>query len=237
MTKRSSRFLPRSFWHDLTQAIWQPLFPSLLLVIIICGGFTIGFIYQTQSTLNLQNYGLTHLLGGYLIGINREIIPFFVAIIILLVAGLSYASESANMKSTEQIQLIEMAGIDPVDYLVGPRLIAGIGLTISLTVFGWLSSFIGGCLVCRWMHVDMIGFMQAARSFFQYSFLWIGLLKALVNGIIIGLVPALCGLLLKINHSSDVRRATIFAAALSLILLTVAFFIFSIMIQYSGSVL
>jgi len=236
MTKRSFRFLPRSFWYDLTQAIWQPFGLSLLLVFSVCW-FVAGFLYLTHSTLNLQAYGLTYLLGAYSIGLDREMVPFLVALTLLLTTGISFSSEIANMKASEQVDLLEMAGLDTIDYLILPRLGAVIILTVGLTIIGWVFAFVDCYLISIQMHVDMPGFLRTAHEFFRYSFVWLGLIKAAVNGLIIGLVPSLIVLLRKINNSLDVRRAVITASAVSFILLILTFVFFAVILRYPGVIL
>jgi len=233
MTKR---ILPRSFWQDLNQAIWQPFWLSLLLVFFVCW-FVAGFLYLTQSTLSLQTYGLTYLLGGYSIGLDREMVPFLVALTLLLTAGVSFSSELANMKSSEQVDLIKITGLDPIDYLILPRLGAGIVLTVGLTIVGWVFAFIDCYLISALMNVDMPGFMRTAHDFFQYSFVGFGLVKAIINGLIIGLIPSWIVLRSKINNSLDIRRAIITASAVSFILLILIFVFFAVVLHYPGVVL
>lgn len=227
----NERILPRSFWQDLNEAVWQPFGLSLLLVFCVCW-FVAGFLYITHSTLNLQAYGLTYLLGGYSIGLDREMTPFLVALVLLLTAGVSFSSELANMKASEQVDLLEMTGLDSLDYLLLPRLSAGIILTIGLTIIGWVFAFLDCYLISMQMHVDMPGFLKTAHGFFRYSFVWFGLIKATINGLIIGLVPSLIVLRSKINNSLDIRRATILGAAISFILLIVVYVAFAIFIHY-----
>jgi phospholipid/cholesterol/gamma-HCH transport system permease protein len=227
----NKRILPRSFWQDLNEAIWQPFGLSLLLVFCVCW-FVAGFLYITHSTLNLQSYGLTYLLGGYSIGLDREMVPFLVAVVLLLTAGVSFSSELANMKASEQIDLLEMTGLGSLDYLLLPRLGAGLLLTIGLTIAGWVFAFIDCYLVCLQMNVDMPGFLKTAHEFFRYSFVWIGLIKAALNGLVIGLVPSLIVLCSKINNSLDVRRSIIMASAISFILLIVVYVAFAVLVRY-----
>jgi len=225
------RILPKSFWQDLNQAVWQPFGLSLLLVFFVCW-FVAGFLYLTHSTLNLQAYGLTYLLGAYSIGLDREMVPFLVALTLLLTTGVSFSSELANMKASEQVDFLEMAGLDPVDYLILPRLGAGIILTVGLTIIGWIFAFVDCYLISIQMNVDMPGFLKTAHDFFNYSFVWVGLIKATVNGLIIGLVPSLIVLQSKINNSLDVRRTIINASAISFILLIIVFVAFALFVRY-----
>jgi ABC-type transporter Mla maintaining outer membrane lipid asymmetry permease subunit MlaE len=82
------------------------------------------------------------------------------------------------------------------------------------------------------MNVDMPGFLKTAHEFFRYSFVWIGLIKAALNGLVIGLVPSLIVLCSKINNSLDVRRSIIMASAISFILLIVVYVAFAVLVRY-----
>src|SRR6266404_4351557 len=98
---------------------------SLFLIILI-GGFT-GMVLGLQGYNTLRRFGSEGALGAVVaLVLVRELGPVLAALMIAARAGSAMAAELGSMQSTEQIDALSVMAISPVQYLVSPRVLAGI---------------------------------------------------------------------------------------------------------------
>src|ERR1700731_4695603 len=98
---------------------------SLFLIILI-GGFT-GMVLGLQGYNTLRRFGSEGALGAVVaLVLVRELGPVLAALMIAARAGSAMAAELGSMQSTEQIDALTVMAINPVQYLVSPRVLAGI---------------------------------------------------------------------------------------------------------------
>src|SRR5580658_438110 len=119
---------------------------SLFLIILI-GGFT-GMVLGLQGYNTLRRFGSDGALGTVVaLVLVRELGPVLAAIMITARAGSAMAAELGSMQATEQIDALTVMAINPVQYLVSPRIVAGIISFPLLTVIFDVVGIIGGYLV------------------------------------------------------------------------------------------
>ena len=227
----------RSFllWRkDLVCQLYRIGVETLWIVIILNFALSFALIYQVNTTLGIEKYGLLHLLGALSIGVTREMVPLIVGLIVAARLGSAFAAEIASMKISEQIDALKSMAVDPLEYLVLPRFFAAALMMISLTVFGWLSSFAGGFLIAKIINVDIFRFMDSAKTFFQYSFMVVGLLKAVVFGAVIALISCFSGFMLNERDLNNlgVGRATMRAVVLSFLAIFLINLFFAWVVKY-----
>ena len=98
---------------------------SLFLIILI-GGFT-GMVLGLQGYNTLRRFGSEGALGTVVaLVLVRELGPVLAALMIAARAGSAMAAELGSMQSTEQIDALTVMAINPVQYLVSPRMLAGV---------------------------------------------------------------------------------------------------------------
>lgn len=119
---------------------------SIVLVLII--SFFIGTVLTLQTAYNMSNPFLPRFLIGYL---TREtmLLEFSSTIVSLILAGKigsNIASEIGSMKITEQIEALEVMGINSISYLVGPKIVAALVINPILYIFSVFIGIIGGLL-------------------------------------------------------------------------------------------
>ena len=140
-------FLPpyrfREMIYQMEIAGWQ----SIPLIGVVLG--FIGLI--TILELNFQLFrvvGNTDYVPGFAgILIFREFGPTVVSAMFAARVGAGWSAEIGNMKITEQIDAMELAGVNPVHYLVVPRLLASVFMLFALSVMGAGFAFLAGWLV------------------------------------------------------------------------------------------
>ncbi|MCU1279259.1 MAG: ABC-type transport protein, partial [bacterium] len=97
---------------------------SLLIVCMI--GLFVGMVFALQLTSALRQFGTEGFVGATLgIAVTRELSPVFTSIVVAARAGAGMATELGSMRITEQIDALATMAVNPVQYLVTPRVIAG----------------------------------------------------------------------------------------------------------------
>lgn len=194
---------------------------SLPLVALIAA--LVGVILALQSAYQLRQMGATHLVAGLVaISVTRELAPLMTAILVAGRSGSSIAAELGTMKVSEEVDALEVIGIDPVSYLVAPRVVALLIAVPCLTLFADLVGILGGCLA----GVTLLGmgpqaYLSDTVNVLVLEDLWGGVLKALAFGGIIGLVACQQGLGTE-GGADEVGRSTTRTVVRSIVLIIVA---------------
>lgn len=157
-----------------------------LLIVAIAASFT-GMVASVQSAYQIKGLLPLDLLGA---GVGKmitvELGPVLTALILAGRAGASIASELASMKVTEQLDAMEVMGIDPERYLIFPRIVAGVIATPLLTIFAESVALISAAVISNVsIGVDYAVFMRSFREFFYLRDLLGGIAKGIVFGFII----------------------------------------------------
>ena len=116
----------------------------------------------------------------------RELGPVFVALVMAGRVGASDAAEIGTMKITEQIDALKVMAVDPVEYLISPRVFAGIISLPALFIISFFISILGGLLV----GVFIIGlpsgmFLTQSFRFVTFKDFLVGLIKSVVFAIVV----------------------------------------------------
>ncbi|HSX87843.1 MAG TPA: lipid asymmetry maintenance ABC transporter permease subunit MlaE [Pseudomonas sp.] len=145
---RSFVFLLRAiFGRGTTGHSWQLLTKQLYavgvmsLAIIVVSGIFIGMVLALQGFSILAKYGSEQAVGQMVaLTLLHELGPVVTALLFAGRAGSALTAEIGNMKSTEQLSSLEMIGVDPLKYIVAPRLWAGF---ISMPLLAMIFSVVG----------------------------------------------------------------------------------------------
>ena len=98
----------------------------LSLAIIVVSGIFIGMVLALQGYNILVDYGSEQAVGQMVaLTLLRELGPVVTGLLFAGRAGSALTAEIGNMKSTEQLSSLEMIGVDPLKYIIAPRLWAG----------------------------------------------------------------------------------------------------------------
>jgi len=155
---------------------------SLLIVAMI--GLFVGMVFALQLTSALRQFGTEGFVGATLgIAVTRELSPVFTSIVVAARAGAGMATELGSMRITEQIDALATMAVNPVQYLVTPRVIAGTIMVPLLSLLFVAVAMLGGYGVAVWLeHVDPGVFMENARWIVETKDLVQGLVKSTVFG-------------------------------------------------------
>ncbi|QXI37596.1 lipid asymmetry maintenance ABC transporter permease subunit MlaE [Pseudomonas xantholysinigenes] len=157
----------------------------LSLAIIVVSGVFIGMVLALQGYSILTKYGSEQAVGQMVaLTLLRELGPVVTALLFAGRAGSALTAEIGNMKSTEQLSSLEMIGVDPLKYIVAPRLWAGF---ISLPLLALIFSVVG-IWGGSWVAVDWLGVYEG--SFWANMQNSVSFSDDVINGLIKSLVFA-----------------------------------------------
>jgi phospholipid/cholesterol/gamma-HCH transport system permease protein len=160
----------------------------LSLAIVVVSGIFIGMVLALQGYSILSSYGSEQAVGQMVaLTLLRELGPVVTALLFAGRAGSALAAEIGNMKSTEHLSSLEMIGVDPLKYIIAPRLWAGfISLPLLTVIFNVVGIWGGAMVAVDWLHVDGGSFwanMQSAVEFREDVVN--GLIKSVVFGAVV----------------------------------------------------
>ncbi|RMG18044.1 MAG: ABC transporter permease [Deltaproteobacteria bacterium] len=186
--------------------------------IVAVAAFLAGVIVLLQVAVYVRAYGATLLVGwGSGFAGLREIGPVLIALMVSGRAGARNAAELATMRVTEQIDALRAMAIDPVPYLVVPRLLAITGSTVLLTVLGDLF-VVAGSALSAWLMVDLrlATFWASFSTYVHPQDFLLGVQKSVFFGLSISLVSCHFGLAARVGATAvgaAVNRAVVGGAA------------------------
>lgn len=225
---------PRAWrWRVLLREIELGGFDALPIVGVTA--FLLGVVVAYQGADQLRHYGANIFvveLVGY--AMLREFAPLISAIIIAGRSGSAHAAQIGTMVVGEEIDALRTLGIDPLQRLVWPKLMALVIALPLLTVFADIAGVFGGMVMAR-SQLD-ISFTEFADRFgrvMQGSALLIGVGKALVFAVIIVLVGCFQGLRTA-GGADSVGRQTTAAVVQAIFLVIVADALFSVAFNVLG---
>lgn len=158
---------------------------SLMLVFIV-SLFT-GAVAAVQAGYQFANVVPLKFIGSVILrSVIIELGPVLTALIVGGRVGASIAAELGTMRVTEQIDALDAMAINPVRYLVVPRVVAALVMLPVLTIMANTIAIIGGWIVClTTLDVSTHTYVTSMKTFFFMKDMWSGLIKAFFFGGII----------------------------------------------------
>lgn len=203
-----------------------------LLVLSLISGLT-GMIMVMQMGPTLQNYGALNTLGG-IIGVTfcRELGPIWAAVIILARVGSAMAAELGTMKVNEEVEALRVMSIDPVRFLVMPRILALVMVMPLLVAIADVVGLAGGAMVANSLFgVTFEVFRNSAQEFLTLEDFFSGLIKGAVFGFIIGAIACKQGLSAS-GGAEGVGRVTTTTVRLCVIFVLVSDLVLTALINH-----
>lgn len=157
-----------------------------LFIVGLTGTFS-GMVLALQTSYALRAFSAEGRVGGLVaVSLTRELAPVFSAIMVTARAGSAMAAELGNMRVTEQIDAIATMGVNPVQYLLSPRLVAAVTMVPLLCVLYSTVGMAGAYLVAVLALGGDTGiFLQSVRDTAVPKDIIMGLIKAAVFGFLV----------------------------------------------------
>ena len=192
---------------------------SIPLVIVI--SLFIGAVIAIQMQINFEN----PLLPLYTIGLaTRDVLllEFSSSILCLILAGKvgsNIASEIGTMRVTEQIDALEIMGVNSCNFLVLPKIMALLTFIPVLAIFSMCSGLFGGYLVAKFTNILSVSqYIYGIQSYFIEWYVWYAIIKSLFFSFIITSVASFYGYNVK-GGALEVGKASTYSVVASSILI------------------
>src|SRR2546423_6198264 len=172
---------------------------SLLMVCIL--SFFIGGVMALQTGPVLVERGLASAVGGVVgISVCKELAPVMMSILIAGRIGSAMAAEIGSMRVYQEIDALRTMNINPIHYLVLPRVLAIAVALPLLVVFAILVGWLGGAFVCvanNRIDISFAAFLSTLREVVEIKDVANGVFKSFVFALIIGVVSCHQGLVTR----------------------------------------
>ena len=191
-------------------------------VVLITASFT-GMVLALQSYTGFKRFNAEGLVGTVVaLSMTRELGPVLTGLIVAGRAGAAMAAELGTMKVTEQVDALAAMAVNPVKYLVTPRLVAGMFMLPLLTVFSDFIGIAGGYLIStNLLEANPGVYLRRTTQYLQPEDIWGGILKSAVFGVVIAIVSCYKGFQAE-GGAEGVGRATTGAVVVSEMLILIS---------------
>jgi phospholipid/cholesterol/gamma-HCH transport system permease protein len=196
-----------------------------VFVIILTGAFT-GMVLALQSYYGFRKFSSEGLVGATVaLSMTRELGPVLTSLMVTGRAGSAMAAELGTMRVTEQIDALTVMALNPIKYLVTPRIIAAFLMLPLLTVIADFVGIIGGYLVgVKLLGINEGAYLEKMIKFVELNDIYNGLVKAAVFGIILSVVSCYKGFYTK-GGAEGVGKSTTEAVVVSSVTILVTDYI------------
>ncbi|MCA9530213.1 MAG: ABC transporter permease [Myxococcales bacterium] len=179
------------------------------IFIITVTGLFVGAVLGLQLADGFREFGAENQTGAVVgLALAREIGPVFAALMVSSRAGSAITTELGSMRVTSQIDALVTMAVNPVQYLVVPRLIAGVVMVPVLTMLFNLVGMFGAWFVCvKLLAIDSGIFLERMRWLVDWADVRQGLIKAAVFGLAVCLIACRQGFFAG-GGAAGVGRAT-----------------------------
>jgi phospholipid/cholesterol/gamma-HCH transport system permease protein len=218
------RCLKRPF--EFEETVNQMAFIGVASVpIVALTGFFSGAVLSLYLSQLMTAYHATSFVGATIgLTVTREIGPVIAGIMVAARCGSAMAAQIGTMSVTEQMDALKMLSVNPTNYLVIPRIIAGVTMLPVLALVCMWSGIIGGLLVGGTEHVPYSVFMQSVTQYVQPVDILKGIVKTPFFGLIIALVASQQGMRTT-DGAVGVGRSTTNTVVISMVLIYVTNFV------------
>ncbi len=204
------------------------------LPIVALISFIVGLVMAFQAAIPMKMFG-AEIYVANLIGIAtvRELGPLMTAIVLAGRSASAFAAEIGTMKINEELDALTVMGMDPVKFLILPRVIASTLITPLLTIFANLVGILGGAVVIVSLGYPIVAYYNQVVNFVTWQDFTGGIVKCFVFGILIAATGCIRGYQTA-RGPAAVGEATTRAVVSSIVLIAVFDGIFSIIYYYMG---
>lgn len=198
----------------LMEAIGNKSFGIVALV-----AFLIGVILVIQTGYILERYGQIRQVAGLVaVTVTRELGPLMTAIVLVARVGAAFTAGLGTMQISDEVLALRTMSINPVGYLVAPRLIAILIMLPCLTVFANVVGMAGGCAMGLTFGLDPWAYIDSSIRFLQLQDLLSGVAKSALFAVVICIVS--CHMAFKVEGGPEgLARNTMISVVTQLVLL------------------
>ncbi len=213
------------YWKEMLRQMDDIGVGSIIIVAII--SIFIGAVTATQFSYQLADSYIPYWYIGYIVRDTMiiELAPTITCLVLAGKVGSNMASEIGGMRQKEQIDALEIMGVNTASYLVGPKIIAAVFVIPFLVIFSAFLGIVGGYIVSIYsIYLTPADYEYGLRQFFVTYNVTLMLLKAIVFAFILTSVSCYQGYFVK-GGSIELGNASTQAVVMSNILILLADFV------------
>ncbi|MFN4263952.1 MAG: ABC transporter permease [Thioalkalivibrionaceae bacterium] len=219
-------------WRDFMTTAEQAGFRALPIVSLIA--FLLGVILAFQGAVSMQQFGAQIFVANLVaLSLLRELGPLMMAILLAGRTGAAFAAEIGTMRVNEEVSALTTMALDPVRFLVVPRLLATIIVAPLLAIYANIVGLIGAAVVMQGFGIPFVTFFNQAAGAVSLTDLNTGLFKAVVFGFLIALIGTWRGLETRAGAAA-VGESTTRAVVLSIIAIVIVDGLFAVLFYLLG---
>ena len=180
-------------WRDM----WMTAQRAGVDALVVAGmvSFLTGMIMAFQSAVPLRQFGVDIFVVNLVaLALLRELGPIMTAVVLAGRSGSAFAAEIGTMKVNEELNALATMGLDPVRFLVVPRVLAGFVVTPVLTVYANLLGIVGGFVVMMSMGFPFAALWNQLVGAVSVHDVLTGIIKSFVFGVLVAGIGCLRGL-------------------------------------------
>ncbi|HUO10584.1 MAG TPA: ABC transporter permease [Phycisphaerae bacterium] len=197
-------------------------------------GLLIGLILAFQTAAPLERFGAQPMIPTIVaIAMAREMAALITAIILAGRSGSAFAAEIGTMQVTEELAALKTLGLEPVRFLVVPRVLAAMLVTPLLSVFCLLLSLVGAYIVMAALGYSLSFYVNAVIGAITYRDFLGGVFKAFVFALIVAAIGCLRGMQTK-SGPGAVGDSTTRAVVAGIVLTILADAVLGVVFYYIG---
>jgi phospholipid/cholesterol/gamma-HCH transport system permease protein len=202
--------------------------------IVVLVGFLLGLILAFQSAIPMRRFGAEVFVADLLaISLTRVLAGLMTAILLTARSGSAFAAEIGTMKVNEEIDALTTMGLEPVRFLVVPRVLAAVAVVPVLTMINLFAGLAGGAVMFSTLGFPMVTYLNRVAASVTMGDLAQGLLKSAVFGVVVAAVGCLRGLRAG-TGAGAVGEAATSAVVSGIVLIAVLEGIFSVVFYVLG---
>jgi phospholipid/cholesterol/gamma-HCH transport system permease protein len=160
-----------------------------IFIVLLTGTFS-GMVFAHQSSRAFELFNAQSLVGPTVaLTITRELAPVFTALMVTMRAGSAMCTELGTMRVTEQVDALETMAVNPIQYLLVPRVLAGLVMVPVLVMLFDTAGLAGGYFVAVVVKGVSAGtFLARTRQWLDPEDIIEGLIKGAVFGLMVSLI-------------------------------------------------
>ncbi len=203
-------------------------------IILLTGSFT-GLALALQSYVGFSRFGAHGFMGAVVaMGMMRELGPVLTGLMVTARAGSAMAAELATMRATEQIDALKTLAINPVQYLIVPRLVASVIAVPCLTILSMFCGIGAGYFFYgRVLELNAEHYITSIRNIAEFSDMLVGIIKSIFFGIIIAIAGSYCGYTAE-GGAEGIGKATTRCVIIGCLLILIANYLISTFLFQAG---
>jgi len=196
--------------------------------LVLVGGLFTGVILAIETGHNLEKFGATLMISRTVsYGMIREIGPAITGLLLAARTGAKNTSEIGAMQLSEQIDALKAFGLNPVEKLIVPRVIAALIMFLPLTMIADMAGILGGMFITNMtFHIDLSYFWNTAIHILEFRDIFVGACKPVLFSFFIASISCFYGLITK-GGTTNLGKNAIHSVVMSSMVVILLDFIFT----------